>query len=104
MRDGGISRATRLARELDAVDVIAAIGRQTDVAASLEIVGARLGELASNTTHLHHRHGGAEGQDDCHLQEHAQGVADIVGVEFGEALGAIPALKQERLALGDLCQ
>ena len=35
-----------------------------------------------------------------HLQHHAEGVADVIGMEFGEAFGAIAALQQERLALG----
>ena len=47
---------------------------------------------------------GAEGQHHRHLQEHAQRVADVVGVELGEGLGAVAALEQERLAGADLGQ
>ena len=41
----------------------------------------------------------AEGQDHGHLQHHLEGVADVVGVEFLEALGAVAPLQQEGLAL-----
>jgi hypothetical protein len=44
------------------------------------------------------------GQHDRHLQQHAEGVADIVGMELGEAFGAVAALQQEGLALGDLAE
>src|SRR3546814_392388 len=39
--------------------------------------------------------------DVCSSDLHAEGVADIVRMEFGEAFGAVAALKQERLALRD---
>ena len=88
----------RLGGELAAIDIVAAIGRQRHAVLGLEIVGARLGELAGDAAHFHHRHAGGEGQHHRHLQQHAEGVADIVGMEFGEALGAVPALQQESLA------
>ena len=65
---------------------------------------ARLGELAGHAADLDHRHGAAEGQHDRHLQQHAEGVADVVGMELGEALGAVAALEQESLAVGDIGQ
>ncbi len=99
----GIGHA-RGGRELDAVDVVAAIARQLDAADRLHGCRARLGELAGHPADLHHRHGGAEGQHHRHLQQHAEGVADVVGAELGEALGAIPALQQEAAALGHLAQ
>ena len=43
-----------------------------------------------------------KGQHHRHLQQHAEGVADIVGVEFGEAFGAIAALEQKALAGRDI--
>ena len=45
-----------------------------------------------------------KGQHHRHLQQHAEGVADIVGMEFGEALGAVAALEQESLAFGHLAE
>ena len=45
-----------------------------------------------------------EGQHHRHLQEDAEEVADVVGAVLGEALGAIAALQQERLARRDLRQ
>ncbi len=90
--------------EFDAIDVVAEIGRQRDVADGLGGRGTRLRELAGDTAHLHDRRSGSEGQHHRHLQQYAEGVADIVGGEFGKALGAIAALKQESTALADLCE
>ena len=94
----------RLAGEFAAVDIVAAIGGQRDAVLGLGVVGTGLGELAGDATHLHHRHAGGEGQHHCHLQHHPESVTDIVGVEFGKALGAIPTLQQERLAFGGLAE
>ena len=63
---------------------------------------AGLGELAGDAADLHHRQRRREGQHHRHLQEDAEEVADVVGVVLGEALGAVAALQQERLAGGDL--
>ncbi len=94
----------RFCGEFRAVDDVAAIGRQRHAIARFVVFRARLCELARDAADLHHRHTGGEGQHHRHLQQHAEGVADIVGVEFGEAFGAIAALQQESLALGDLGQ
>ena len=102
MRSGSGRRAS--ARELEAVDVVAAIGRQLDAVDLLDVGRARLGELAGHAADLHHRHAGAVGQHDRHLQQHAERVADVVGGEIDEALGAVAALQQEGLALGHLGQ
>ena len=87
----------RFLGELDAVDDVAAIARQLDVALLLDVGRARLGELAGDAADLDHRQLGAKGQHDGHLQEGAEEVADIVGAVLGEALGAIAALQQEAL-------
>jgi hypothetical protein len=42
-----------------------------------------------------------EREDDRHLQQHAERVADVVRMELGEALRAVAALEQETLACGD---
>ena len=45
-------------------------------------------------------------KNNCHLQQDAECVADIVGVVFHKALGAIAALKQESAAFayfGKVC-
>jgi hypothetical protein len=86
--------------ELDAVDDVAAIARQLDPV--LDFCGrrARLGELAGHAADLDHRTGRAEGQHHGHLQQHAKGVANVVRVELGEALGTVAALQQKGLALG----
>ena len=100
-----IGRARRR-RELRAVDDVAAIARQLLAVLLFGRRRARLGELAGDAADLHHRHRGGIGQHHRHLQEHAQEVADVVGADIvgagvGEALGAIPALQQETLALRD---
>ena len=89
-----IGRARR-GGELHAVDDVAAIGGQRHAVLRLMVGGARLGELAGHAAHLDHRAAGAIGQNHRHLQQHAEGVADVVGMELGEALGAVAALQQE---------
>ena len=102
MRCGSLRRACGV--ELDAVDDVAEIARQLHAADRLGRRRARLGELAGHAADLDHRLLAGEGQHHRHLQQHAEGVADVVGVEFGEALGAIAALQQEALARGDFGQ
>ena len=102
MRCGSGSRAGAV--EIEAVDDVAAIGRQGDAVLRLGVGRARLGELPGQAADLDHRAGGAEGQHHRHLQQHLEGVADVVRVELGEALGAVAALQQERLAGGDIGQ
>ena len=84
--------------ELEAVDGVAAVGRQRDAVAGLEVRGARLGVLAGEPAQLHHGHRGGVRQHDGHLQQHAQLVAGVVGGDAGEGLGAVAALEQEGLA------
>ena len=92
----------RLGGEVEAVDRVAAVGRQRHALAGLEVGGARLGVLAGEPAELHHRHGGGVGQDDGHLEQHPELVADVVGGGALEGLGAVAALEQERLAVGDV--
>ena len=87
--------------ELDAVDDVAAIARQLLAVLRLGRRRARLGELAGDAADLHHRRAAGIGQHHRHLQEHAEEIADGVGAMLGEALGAIAALQQKRLARGD---
>ena len=87
-------------RELRAVDDVAAVARQLLAALLLGGRGARLGELAGHAPHLHHLRVAAEGQDQRHLQEQLEIVADVVGLVLLEALRAVPALQQEALAAG----
>ena len=94
----------RLRGEFDVVDDVAAISRQRDAIDRLEIRGARLGELAGDAADLDDRRGGGERHHDRHLQEHPEEIADIVGRVLAEALGAVAALQQERLACGRLAK
>jgi hypothetical protein len=61
----------------------------------------RLGELAGHAAHFHDRARGPEGQHHRHLQQHLEGVADVVRVELRETLRAVAALEQKCAALGD---
>ena len=94
----------RLRRELDVVDDVAAISRQRDAVDGLEVRRARLGELAGDPPDLDDRRGGGERHHHRHLQEHPEEIADIVGRMLAEALGAIPALQQERASAGRLAE
>ena len=85
-------------REGDVVDIVAAIAGQLHAADRFGIGRSGLGELPRHAADLHHRQLGRKGQHHRHLQQHAERVADIVGMELGKAFGAIAALQQERLA------
>ena len=90
--------------ELHAVDVVAAIARQRDAVLLLEIARPRLGELPRHAPDLHHRQLRREGQHHRHLQKHAEGIADVVGMEIGEAFGTVSALQQKGVPRRDLGQ
>ena len=94
--------ATCLRAEFDTVDDIAEIARQGYVVLRFGRRTARLGELPCHSPDLDHRHLAGESQHCCHLQDHAEGIADIVRAELGKALGTIAALQQECLARCDL--
>src|SRR5262249_57371469 len=85
----------RLRREFRTVDDVPAIARQLLAGARLGRRGARLGELTGNAPHLHHLRIAAEGEDQCHLQEQLEIVANVVGLMLLEALGAVATLQQE---------
>ena len=73
----------------------------------LDDLGVRrpgLGELPCDPPDLHDRHAGRVAQHDRHLQDHLEAVADAVGREGVEGLGAVAGLQQERLAVGHLAQ
>ncbi len=91
----------RLGGEVEAVDRVAAVGRQGDAVAGLEVGGARLRVLAGEAAELHHGHRGRVGEHDGHLEQHPELVARVVGRDAGEGLGAVAALQQERLAARD---
>src|SRR3546814_7541379 len=67
---------------------------------SSDVCSSDLGELARHPAHLHHRQLRSVGEHDRHLEDDAEGVADVVGVEFCERFGTVAALEQERLAPG----
>jgi hypothetical protein len=63
-----------------------------------------LGELAGDPAHLHHRHAGAVGEHHRHLEDDLELVADDVGGEVLEGLGAVAGLEQEGPARGHVGQ
>ncbi|CAM5230109.1 hypothetical protein SALBM135S_08298 [Streptomyces alboniger] len=64
-------------------------------------IGARLGVLPRDAADLHDGHGRRVREDGAHLEQGLQLVADVVGRHGVEGLGAVAALEQERLSLGD---
>ena len=87
-----------LRREVRPVDDVAAVARQLLAVLLLGVGGARLGELPGHAADLHHPGVAGEGEDQRHLQEQLEIVADVVGLVLLEALGAVAALQQEALA------
>eukprot|EP00968_Pinguiococcus_pyrenoidosus_P002911 scaffold170_cov281-Pinguiococcus_pyrenoidosus.AAC.13 len=82
----------RLGRELLSVDVVPAVGRQGHAVARLVRLRARLGELACHAADLDDRHAAAEGQDQRLLENHAEGIADMIDAELVEGFLGMQAL------------
>ena len=68
----------------------------------LEVGRAGLGELAGDAADLHDGNAHRVGEHDRHLEDDAQLLADVVGGEVLEALGAVAGLEQEGVAGRDL--
>ena len=83
---------------------MAAERRELLVADQLGERRPRLGELTGDPADLHDRHAHRVREHDRHLEDDAQLLADVVGGEVLEALGAVAGLEQERVAGGDLGQ
>ena len=86
-----------LGGERQPVDEVAAVGRQRDVAARLEVLGARLGVLAGEAADADHPLLRAVHQHQAHLQQDLELAGDDLGRAVVEALGAVAALEQEAL-------
>lgn len=54
------------------------------------------------TIYLDDGHLAAEHHDDAHLEDDAEGVTDVVGIELLEALGTVSALEEEGISHGGL--
>jgi hypothetical protein len=86
------------------VDHVAAEGEEVD---AVDPLGGRrpgLGELAGDAPHLQDRNTGRVGEHHRHLQDDLELVADGVGREALERLGAVTRLEQERPSLGHVGQ
>ncbi len=97
-------RDAALLVEANAVDDIAAVGGEGDAINGLVTRRARLGELPGHATDLYHRAPGGKCHHHGHLQQHLKGVTDLGCGKFGEAFGAVPALKQKRTPLGNFSE
>ena len=85
--------------KFNAIDDVAAIAGQFNTIDCFGISRARLGKLSGHPTDLNDRQLGTISQHNCHLQQYAERVADIVGVMLDKAFSAIAALKQKRAPL-----
>ena len=86
------------------VDDVATEAGDADVADLLERRRAGLGELPGDAPDLHRRHAERVGQDDRHLQDDLELLADVDRGELLEALGAVAGLDEEGVARGDLAE
>ena len=84
---------------LNAVDHVAAVAKQ---AVAVDVLRARLGVLASDTSHLYDRGGCAVGQHNGHLQQGLH-IGANVRLSIGlKGLRTITALQQEGLTISDV--
>ena len=91
-------RDARLGSEFLLVHQVAAIAGQGHAVAGFGIGGTRLGVLAGEAAHAHHRQAQAMHQHQAHLQQDFQAVGNQPGLAVAEAFRAIAALQQEALA------
>ena len=75
-----------------------------EVADLLGVGRARLGELTGYPADLHDRDADRVGEHDGHLQDDLELLAEVVGRELFEALGAVACLEEERIAGRNLCE
>ena len=91
-------------REAHGVDHVATVTRQFDPVNRLCRSGAGFCKLPGYTTDFDDGHGGSKRQNNRHLENDLEGIADVVGGKFGEAFGAVAALKKKGASLGDLAK
>ena len=84
--------------EVVAVYSVAAVGRQGHAIAGLIVARTWLGELTSHATHLDDRKRRTVHEDNCHLKQSLDAVANAVCGCIREGLSAVATLKQECLA------
>ena len=84
--------------EGEVVDHVAAERREIDAVTVLDRRGAGLGEWPGDAPDLQRRDARAVRQRDRHLEDDLQLVADVVGRELGERLGAVAGVQQETVA------
>ncbi len=88
----------RCERELRRVDHVAAIAGQRDLADGLAVGRTRLGVLAGEPAHAHHRLAHAVHEHQAHLQQHLEAVGDDIGGARGRR-----SRRSRRPAAGSAC-
>ena len=87
--------SARLRREVIPVDNVASVSGKRHAIACFGVARTRLGELPCHTSHLDDGHLRGIRQNDSHLQNRLDAVANLVGGCSGKGLGTIAALKQK---------
>ena len=90
--------------EVRAVHGVAAITWQREAVDRFHRRRARLGELTGDAREMHHFAAIRGAEHRSHAQQQIVSDADLVGVEFCEALRTVASLKDESLALCDVRQ
>ena len=93
---------TRLLGEVVAVDGVTPVRRQRLVPAGLGVLRPRLGVLTGDAADLDDRNLRGIGHHYGHGQLDEQLALDVGSRDGGEGLGAVAALQQERLPVGDV--
>mmetsp|Transcript_16389 Transcript_16389/g.27547 ORF Transcript_16389/g.27547 Transcript_16389/m.27547 type:complete len:440 (-) Transcript_16389:93-1412(-) len=94
---GGVGRARR-GGERVAVDVVTAVARELHPVDCLRVRRPWLRELTSHASDLDDGHTSSVHQYGTHLQDNAEGIANVIRLELREALGAVAALQHEAVA------
>ena len=87
-------------REPDVIDDVAPEGGELDTVHRFGIAGPGLRELAGDPTDLHHGYAGVVRENDRHLEDHPEPVANGVGGRV-EGFGTVAGLEQEGSAFRD---
>ena len=99
----GVGRAVVLGEGL-VVDDVSPKALEGDAVAGLGLTRAGLGKLPGDATDLDDRHTRRVGEDDGHLEDHAQLVPDGVGGAGVEGLRAVAGLEEKGATRGDVGQ
>ena len=94
----------RRSRKVGAVDRVAAVAGQRNPVDGFAGRRARLGELPGDPGEMNDIAAARGTERGAHPQQQIIGDADLVGIELGETLGAVAALDNEGVTLGNARQ